>query len=81
MTSSEDTEEGNYLSSLVTSLDPRLPGGRGDEDGPGDVDFCREDRLELLEGVLYGVSVGVGNEAAAAAAYSSSVSQAVILTI
>jgi hypothetical protein len=50
--------------------------GGGDEDGPGDTDFWREDRLELREGVLYGVSVGVGREAAAAAAYSSSVSHA-----
>lgn len=37
--------------------------GGGDEDGPGDIDFWREERRELLDGVLYGVSVGVGSEA------------------
>lgn len=68
----------------MTSLDPRRflspPGsGGGDEDGAGEIDFCREDRRDPREGVLYGVSVGVGREAAAAAAYSSSVSQAFIM--
>jgi len=70
-----------YLSSFVTSLEFLRffsPDGRGggDEDGPGETDFWRDDRLEPREGVLYGVSVGVGREAAAAAAYSSSVSHA-----
>lgn len=44
-----------YLSSLVTSRDPRRPGGSGggeDEGGPGDIDFCLEDLLEFLDGVL-----------------------------
>jgi hypothetical protein len=40
------------------------------------MDFCRDDRLEPRDGVLYGVSVGVGRDACAAVAYSSSVSQA-----
>ena len=70
-----------YLSSLVTSFDPRRffspdGSGGGDEDGPGETDFWRDDRREPRDGVLYGVSVGVGREAAAAAAYSSSVSHA-----
>jgi hypothetical protein len=57
-----------YLSSFVTSLEFLLffsPAGRGggDEDGPGETDFCLDDRLEPREGVLYGVSVGVGREA------------------
>ena len=73
-----------HLSSFVTSLESRRflspdGSGGGDEDGPGDLDFCREDRREPRDGVLYGVSVGAGREAAAAAAYSSSVSQVVIL--
>jgi hypothetical protein len=73
-----------YLSSLLTSRDPRRPDGSGggeDEGGPGDIDFCLEDRLDVRDGVLYGVSVGVGREAAAAAAYSSSVSHSVILEL
>jgi hypothetical protein len=66
-----------YLSSIVTSFDPRR--GGGEDEGPGEFDLCREERRELREGVLYGVSVGVGREEAAAAAYSSSVSHAVIV--
>lgn len=65
-----------YLSSIVTSFDPRRG---GEDEGPGEFDLCREERRELRDGVLYGVSVGVGREAAAAAAYSSSVSQAFIV--
>lgn len=73
-----------YLSSLATSLELRrffsLDGsGGGDEDGPGDTDFWRDDRRDPRDGVLYGVSVGVGREAAAAAAYSSSVSHAPVM--
>jgi hypothetical protein len=75
----------SHLSSFVTSRELRRllsPGGNGggDDDGPGEVDFWREDRLEPREGVRYGVSVGVGREAAAAAAYSSSVSHSFIST-
>ena len=46
-----------YLSSLVTSLElrrcfsPEGIGG-GEEDGPGEIDFCREDLLDPREGVL-----------------------------
>lgn len=71
----------------MTSLEPRRlflsPGGTGggDEDGPGEIDFRREDRRDPREGVLYGVSVGVGKDAAAAAAYSSSVSQAFMVKL
>lgn len=68
-----------YLSSWAISLVSRLAAVGGDEEGPGEIDFWREDLLELREGVLYGVSFGVGREAAAAAAYSSSVSQAVMM--
>lgn len=74
------------LSSFVTSLELRRffspeGNGGGEDDGPGDTDFCRDDLRDPLEGVLYGVSVGVGREAAAAAAYSSSVSQAFIVVV
>jgi hypothetical protein len=46
-----------YLSSFVTSLDPRRffsPGGSGggEEEGPGETDFCRDDRRDPREGVL-----------------------------
>lgn len=58
------------LSSFVISFEFRLglwlwsPFGIGGEDeGPGDMDFWREDLFDCLEGVLYGVSVGVGREA------------------
>jgi hypothetical protein len=57
-----------YLSSLATSLESRRflsteGRGGGDEDGPGDIDFCRDDLRDPRDGVLYGVSVGVGSEA------------------
>lgn len=72
-----------YLSSCATSREPRRrsPGGSGggEDDGPGEIDFCREERRDVLDGVRYGVSVGVGSEAAAAAANSSSVSHSVML--
>jgi hypothetical protein len=61
------------------SLEARLCAGGDDDNGAGESDFFRDDRLELREGVLYGVSVGVGNEAAAAAANSSSVSHAAMI--
>lgn len=46
-----------YLSSLVTSLDPRrlfspVGIGGGDEDGPGEIDFWRDERRDPLDGVL-----------------------------
>lgn len=47
--------------------------GGDDEGGPGDFEL-RLERLEVLEGVRYGVSTGVGNTAEVAAEYSSSVS-------
>ena len=55
---------------------PLSPGsGTGEEDAnPGGVIDSR-DLFEVLDGVLYGVSDGVGKDAAAAALNSSSVSQ------
>jgi hypothetical protein len=56
------------LSSFVTSFEFRrewlspFGNGGGEDDGTGEIDFCREDRRELRDGVLYGVSVGVGRE-------------------
>jgi len=46
-----------HLSSFVTSFDPRRflspeGSGGGDEDGPGEFDFCLEDLRDPLEGVL-----------------------------
>ena len=45
-----------HLSSFDTSLDSRRlsPEGRGggDDDGAGEVDFCRDERREFLDGVL-----------------------------
>jgi hypothetical protein len=46
----------NYLSSFARSFDSRrlspAGNGGGEDDGPGDVDFCRDDLREPLEGVL-----------------------------
>lgn len=57
------------LSSFVTSLELRrewlspFGNGGGEDEGVGDFDFFRPDRREVRDGVLYGVSVGVGSEA------------------
>lgn len=68
------------VSSRITSLDVRLDcfsdlsdgnGGGGDEFIPSGVTDLR-DRRELLDGVLYGVSVGVGSDAAVALLNTSS---------
>ena len=78
------------VSSIVMSLEdlfpclslPRSLGrGGGEVLLPGGV-TDRRDLLEVLDGVLYGVSTGVGNETAAGLPrYSSSVSHAGIVTV
>ena len=55
---------------LLPEISPGGSGG-GDEEIAGGV-AERRDLLELREGVLYGVSDGVGSEAAAAVLHSSS---------
>ncbi len=46
----------SYLSSFARSFDSRrlspAGNGGGEDDGPGDVDFRRDDRREPFEGVL-----------------------------
>jgi hypothetical protein len=66
-------------SSVDTSRDDRLDplspfSGGGDELFPGGV-TDRRDFLEFRDGVLYGVSFGVGSDATKGALDSSSVSQ------
>lgn len=70
------------VSSIVMSLDDLLSldgNGGDDESFPGGVTE-RRDLRELFDGVRYGVSCGVGREAAAdGRLYSSSVSHTAIL--
>lgn len=62
------------VSSVVISLDDLLSLGGGDDPFPGGVADLRDlrDLLDPLEGVRYGISCGVGSEAAVGGPPSSS---------
>ncbi|KAL1848733.1 hypothetical protein VTK73DRAFT_10065 [Phialemonium thermophilum] len=71
----------SWLASLEDRLDPLSLGmGGGDELGAGGVTDRRDDLREVRDGVLYGVSAGVGSATTDGETDSSSVSQTFILS-